>query len=89
MARYFPGGKITAIHGKPRFEHGRAYIPLFHPAAVLRNMALEPQMEADFRLIPELAAKMRALRASGHAPSAPPSPVAPADEPPPTQLKLF
>ena len=40
MARYFPGGKITQIHGKAKFENGRAYYPRFHPAAVLRNPAL-------------------------------------------------
>ncbi len=96
MARYFANGKITQIHGKPKFENGRAYIPMFHPAAVLRNPTLEPQMEADFRQILVVLEQVKAMRAGGtSAPAAaPPStPSKPADDPPkddkPTQLKLF
>ena len=57
MARYFPNGKITQIHGQAKIEGGRAYYPLFHPAAVLRNPDLQSQMEADFKRIPEVLAK--------------------------------
>ncbi|MBE2266747.1 MAG: uracil-DNA glycosylase [Anaerolinea sp.] len=98
MARYFPGGKITQIHGQPKFENGRGYYPLFHPAAVLRNPTLEPQMEADFRRIPEILAKLRQERAHGATPppsagdDAPPPPTRtepPKDDPPPKQLSLF
>jgi DNA polymerase len=93
MARYFPNAKITQIHGKFKIEDGRAYMPLFHPAAILRNDNLMPQMEADFHQIPELLEKIRAQRAN-EAPKAPPStPSAPPkDAPPagpPTQLSLF
>jgi uracil-DNA glycosylase family 4 len=84
MARYFPGGKITQIHGKPKYDDRRAYYPLFHPAAVLRNPALESEMEADFRRIPEIVAQVRAKRAA-----AMPPPPSSADDPPPKQLKLF
>jgi DNA polymerase len=94
MARYFPNGKITQIHGQAKFENGRAYYPLFHPAAVLRNQALQPQMEADFKRIPETLAKVRQLRDAGKKPpptageDAPPPPKAP-DDAPPKQLSLF
>jgi len=54
MGRYFPNGKITQIHGKPKFAEGRIYLPLFHPAAVLRNENLKPLMEADFKQILKL-----------------------------------
>jgi DNA polymerase len=84
MARYFPGGKITQIHGKPKFDDGepaRAFYPLFHPAAVLRNASLQGEMEADFKRIPEVLAQVRARRAA--------SQPSPPDEPPPTQMKLF
>ncbi len=84
MARYFPGGKITQIHGKPKYDDRRAYYPLFHPAAVLRNPALQSDMEADFRRIPEIVAQVRARRAA-----AVPPPAANTDDPPPKQLKLF
>ena len=83
MARYFPGAKITAIHGKPKFENARAYYPLFHPAAVLRAPALEVQMEADFKRLPELIAKVKEMRAGGSKPQKRD------DEPPPVQLTLF
>jgi DNA polymerase len=85
MARYFPGAKITQIHGKAKIENGRAYYPLFHPAAVLRNPALQSQMEADFRRIPETLDKIRKQRDAGKKP--PPS--AGEDAPPLTQMSLF
>lgn len=85
MGLFFPNAKITAIHGKPKFENGRYYLPMFHPAAVLRNMAgLRPQAVADFKKIPELLAELE--KKSGKKDSAPPP-----EEPPakPTQLSLF
>ncbi|HLU08481.1 MAG TPA: uracil-DNA glycosylase [Oceanobacillus sp.] len=85
MARYFPGGKITQIHGKPKIENGRAYIPLFHPAAVLRNPDLRKAMEADFKRIPVTLEEIRKQRTDGQKP--PPS--AGDDAPPPQQLSLF
>lgn len=54
MGLFFPNAKISAIHGKVKWENNRAYLPLYHPAAVLRNMGLMGDMEADFRKIPEL-----------------------------------
>jgi uracil-DNA glycosylase len=85
MGRYFPNGKITQIHGKPRYDDGRAYYPLFHPAAVLRNPGLEKDMEADFRRLLEVLAEVKKLRGSQSGASKP------EDEPPqpPLQLKLF
>jgi DNA polymerase len=85
MARYFPGGKITQIHGKPKIEKGRAYVPLFHPAAVLRNPDLRKEMEADFKRIPVTLEEVRQQRAAGQPPPAP----AGEDAPPPQQLSLF
>lgn len=85
MARYFPGGKITQIHGKPKTEKGRAYIPLFHPAAVLRNPDLRKEMEADFKRIPVTLEEVRKQRAGGQQPPPP----AEQDAPPPQQLSLF
>ncbi|MGQ9888759.1 MAG: uracil-DNA glycosylase [Aggregatilineales bacterium] len=85
MARYFPGGKISQIHGQPRYDTHCAYYPLFHPAAALRTPALRRDMEADIRRLPEIVAKVKAMRAA--APSQPPAPNAPAE--PPKQLPLF
>jgi DNA polymerase len=85
MARYFPGGKITQIHGKPKIENGRAYIPLFHPAAVLRNPDLRKAMEADFRQILVVLEDVRKQRSAGQKPP----PTAGEDASPPQQLSLF
>jgi DNA polymerase len=85
MARYFPAGKITQIHGKPKIEQGRGYIPLFHPAAVLRNPDLRKEMEADFKRILVTLEEVRQQRAAGKQPP----PAAGDDAPPPQQLSLF
>jgi uracil-DNA glycosylase family 4 len=82
MGLFFPGSKITAIQGKPKWEHDRAYLPLFHPAAVLRNMGLRPQIEAGMRLIPTLIEEWRKKQAKDTKPPEPP-------QEPPTQLSLF
>ncbi|RMF49845.1 MAG: uracil-DNA glycosylase, partial [Chloroflexota bacterium] len=83
MGLFFPNAKITQIHGRAKWENGRAYLPLYHPAAVLRNMmALKPQMEADFRKIPQLLAEWADRQRAAQSASAPPTE-------PPEQLTLF
>jgi DNA polymerase len=57
MGLFFPKAKITQIHGQPKFDKGRYYLPLFHPAAILRNMGMKPAAEEDFRKIPMLLAE--------------------------------
>ena len=37
MERYFPGASITKIHGQAKRVGDTYYLPLFHPAAALRN----------------------------------------------------
>lgn len=91
MNLFFPGGKITRIHGQPKYENGRAYYPFFHPAAVLRNPSLTAQNEADFQRLLEVIAEVKAQRAAGPAAGAAggaPPPDDPPDEPP-TQMSLF
>ena len=63
MARYFPGQSITRIHGRPRRVGDVFYLPLFHPAAVLRNPDWRQAMVADFALIPQLLAELDAEKA--------------------------
>lgn len=95
MARYFTNAKITAIHGQPKYDVDRkiAFYPLFHPAAVLRNPSLRRDMEADFKRMLEVVAKVKAMRAGTSEPeSAPPADEKPAEKPsdePPKQLRLF
>jgi DNA polymerase len=87
MARYFPNGKITQIHGQPKYDERRAYYPLFHPAAVLRSDSMMPAYEADFKRLLEVIAKVKELRAALEKPAAPTAPAEP--EEPPKQLRLF
>ncbi len=99
MARYFPDAKISRIHGQPKYADGRAYYPLFHPAAALRNPNLRHDMEEDIRRLPEIVAEVKRRRAEGEAPQSPAGDAAQNDDPPddengdgdnpPQQLKLF
>jgi len=59
MALFLPGAKISAIHGQPKFADGRAYLPMFHPAAVLRNPGLRGEAFADFAKLPGLVAEIK------------------------------
>jgi len=92
MARYLGNVKITAVHGQPKYdeEKGRAYYPLFHPAAVLRNPALKRDMEADFKRLLEVVEKVKAMRAAGTE-TLTGKQDKPADDKqePPKQLRLF
>lgn len=88
MGLFLPGAKITQVHGQPRWKDDRAVLPLFHPAAVLRNPDLRPTMAADFKKIPELVAEYaRRFKAEGGEPGS----SGPADKPTdtPKQMNLF
>ncbi len=64
MAQFFPPtARITRVHGQPLMQEERAIIPMFHPAAALRNPNWMRDMEADFAQIPTLLEKVRAKRA--------------------------
>lgn len=47
--RYFLGNKaqISKLHGEPIEHEGRILFPVYHPAAILRNIKLKPDMEQD------------------------------------------
>jgi uracil-DNA glycosylase len=79
MARWFPGERITKIHGQPREVDGRYVVPMFHPAAALHQGSIRPMIEEDFRKLPKFLAEVEAKReAAGATP-----------EPPASQLGLF
>jgi len=71
MGLFFPNSKITAIHGTVKWQNGRAYLPMFHPAAILRNMGLKPQADADMAKLPGLIveARQRAATAQNKPPT--------------------
>jgi DNA polymerase len=62
MARYFPGAKISAIHGRPRKINGILYYPMFHPAAALHQPKLRSTVEADMSKIPQLLAEIDQIK---------------------------
>jgi uracil-DNA glycosylase len=64
MAKYFPGQKISKIHGEAKEVGGRYIVPMYHPAAALHNGALRPEIEADFQKLPRLLADRDRARAS-------------------------
>jgi uracil-DNA glycosylase family 4 len=54
MARWFPGERISQIHGQARSFEGLTIIPMYHPAAALRDGSLRAVMRQDFAQIPTL-----------------------------------
>jgi DNA polymerase len=62
MARYFPGERISHIHGQPRIVRGRVVLPLYHPAAALHQGALRKVLEADFSTLPSIVERARRRR---------------------------
>ncbi len=58
MARYFPNQSITRIHGQVKREGDVAYVPLFHPAAALRQAQWMEAIKQDFAKIAELLAEL-------------------------------
>ena len=56
MSRFFPGEKISAIHGQARKINGRVVVAMYHPAAALHQPALRTTLEADFAKLKQLIA---------------------------------
>lgn len=77
MGRYFPGEKISKIHGQPKRADGRIYYPMIHPAAALHQPNWMADLESDVRKIPALLEEAQAMAA--------PEP----DEEQPSQMSLF
>jgi DNA polymerase len=88
MEKYFPGAKITRVHGQARRDGNRVLIPLFHPAYILRNMAAMPDAVRDIQKIPRLLERLEQVlqeEAAANIQSQPPAP----PPPDPEQLSLF
>jgi DNA polymerase len=77
MERFFPGAKISAIHGQARKVDGRLVVAMFHPAAALHQQKYRQPLIDDFKKLPGI------ITASSK--TAPPPP----DEPESKQLSLF
>ena len=62
MAKFLPGVTISRVHGKP-YEitwQGKdlMVVPMYHPAAALRNGEVLRQTQADFQKLPEILSKI-------------------------------
>ncbi|GAB4214767.1 MAG: uracil-DNA glycosylase [Roseiflexaceae bacterium] len=84
MARWFPGERISRIHGQPKRAGGRLIVPMLHPAAALHQPQNRPLIEADFRRLPEFLAQAEREQAAAK----PPPPEEP-PEPDLEQLSMF
>jgi DNA polymerase len=60
MNKFFPGAKISAVHGQMQKVGDRFVIPMFHPAAALHQAALKPSILGDFAKLPEQLNEARA-----------------------------
>jgi DNA polymerase len=58
MGRYFPGQSITRIHGQLKRVGEISYVPMFHPAAALRNPQWMAAIRADFIQLAPLVADL-------------------------------
>jgi len=85
MAKFFPGQKITAIHGRAKPGRKRLYIAMYHPAAALRTPRTMQEFRADFQKIPMIIAEAERRAAAGTLVAEPAKP----KEHPPEQLSLF
>lgn len=79
MEKFFPGAKISAIHGQARTVGGRLVVAMFHPAAALHQPQYRSSIEQDFKKLPEYIARAEAVQ-----PATPP-----AGEDGAEQLSLF
>jgi DNA polymerase len=60
MGVFFPGERISRVHGQPRQADGRTVVPLFHPAAALHQPALKVAEFEDFSRLPDIVARTAA-----------------------------
>lgn len=84
MAKFFPGQKISMIHGRAKPGRKRLYIAMYHPAAALRSPQTMAEFRADFAKIPLIIAEAERRAAAGTLAT----PATPREEPP-QQLSLF
>ena len=79
MSRWFPGERISHIHGKPKRFGRLLVVPMYHPAAALHQGSLRGVIEEDFSKLPRIltAAEDEREAEAGQ------------DEPPAAQMTMF
>ncbi len=64
MLRFYPQGKISNDHGRIISLGSRILLPIYHPAAALRNPRLNETMVRDIKRIPEAVREGLMLQSS-------------------------
>ena len=66
MNKFLPGVKISQVHGKPTLIMWKnkkvAVVPMYHPAAALRASAILNEFRKDFKIIPRVVIRAKAVR---------------------------
>lgn len=81
MSRWFPGERISRIHGQPKRLDNRLVVPMYHPAAALHQSALRGAIEEDFAKLPKILLEAERERTKRSEETKP--------EEPANQMKLF
>ena len=79
MEKFFPGAKVSSIHGQAKKVKGRLVVAMFHPAAALHQAKYRPLLEDYFKKLPDYIAKVESEQTA--------EPLKP--EEPPEQMNLF
>ena len=79
MARWFPGERISRIHGQPKRVGRRLIVPMYHPAAALHQKALKATIQEDFSRLPKILAEAETVKRDEES----------SDKPPAQQMGLF
>jgi DNA polymerase len=86
LARFFPKGTITALHGQAKIVAGRVVLAMYNPAAALHREELRQTVEHDFTYaLPAALTEARRLAAEGKLGRS----AASSDDEPPQQMTLF
>jgi uracil-DNA glycosylase len=72
MARWFPGERISRIHGQPKRVGRRLIVPMYHPAAALHQQSLRATIQEDFGRLPKILAEAEAVKRAEDSTGAPP-----------------
>ncbi len=78
MSRWFPGERVSRIHGQPRQFGAYMVVPMYHPAAALHQASLRATVESDMMKLPRIIEEARQISGDAEEP-----------EPPPSQMRLF
>jgi DNA polymerase len=66
MSKFFPGERISQIHGTARMVDGRMCVAMYHPAAGLHQASLADVIRSDFRKLPIFIEQARKMLAPPH-----------------------